>query len=143
AYFLKRYTSTDYTADQIHEIGLKRVAEIESEMDGIMRSLGRTTGSVKDRIEQLKKDQAYPVTEDGRTQIMAEANRILRDAEVRAATLFDHRPRAAVVAQPFPKFLEANAAANYTAPPQDASRPGIIQIPLRPDRMTKFGLRSL
>jgi uncharacterized protein (DUF885 family) len=143
AYFLKRYTSTDYTADQIHEIGLKRVAEIESEMDGIMRSLGRTTGSVKERIEQLKKDQAYPVTEDGRTQIMAEANSILRDAEVRATTLFDHRPKAAVAVQPFPKFLEANAAANYTAPPQDASRPGIIQIPLRPDRMTKFGLRSL
>ena len=28
---------------------------------------------------------------------------------------------------------EANAAANYTAPPADGSRPGIVQIPLRPD----------
>ncbi len=56
---------------------------------------------------------------------------------------FDRTPKAPVEARPFPRFREANAAANYTAPPADGSRPGIVQIPLRPERMTKFGLRSL
>jgi len=34
SYFLRRYTTTDLTADQIHEIGLENVARIEKEMDG-------------------------------------------------------------------------------------------------------------
>jgi uncharacterized protein (DUF885 family) len=48
-----------------------------------------------------------------------------------------------VVAQPFPRFREANAAANYNSPAPDGSRPGVIQIPLRRENMTKFALRSL
>ena len=143
AYNLRRYTSTDLTADQIHEIGLKQVASLEAEMDRLLRQLGRTQGSVVDRIEQLKKDQAYPLTDEGRAQIMADVEGILRDAERRSGALFDHRPTAPVRAQPFPRFRENNAAANYTAPASDGSRPGVFQIPLRPSRMTRFGLRTL
>jgi uncharacterized protein (DUF885 family) len=119
------------------------VARIEADMDGLLRQLGRTQGSVKDRIEQLKKDRAYPLTEEGRAQIMADVERILRDAEQRSGSLFDHRPAASVRAQPFPRFRENNAAANYTAPAPDGSRPGVFQIPLRPSNMTRFGLRTL
>src|SRR5262249_40165679 len=74
---------------------------------------------------------------------MADVEQILRDGERRAQSLFDQRPKAAVIAQPFPRFRESNAAANYNSPAPDGSRPGIFQIPLRPERMTKFGLRSL
>jgi uncharacterized protein (DUF885 family) len=143
AYNLRRFTTTDLSADQIHEIGLKQVARIEAEMDSIFRQLGRDKGSVKERIDQFKKEQAYPLTEEGRAMIMADVERILRDAERRATALFDHRPASPVIAQPFPRFREANAAANYTAPAPDRSRPGIFQIPLRAERMTKFGLRTL
>ena len=143
AYNLHRYTTTTMSADEIHQIGLQQVARLEKEMDGILRRLGRTEGTVNARIAQLKKDQAYPLTEDGRKQIMAEVEKILRDSEKRSAPLFDLRPKAQVVAQPFPRFQEANAAANYTAPSPDGSRPGVFRIPLRPERMTKFGLRTL
>lgn len=142
-YFLHRFTTTSLTADEIHEIGLKEVARIEGEMDAILRKLGRTQGSVKDRVEKLKQDLAYPLTEDGRALIMKDVNAILTDAQKRSVTLFDKTPKAPVVAQPFPRFREANAAANYNAPAPDGSRPGVVQIPLRPERMTKFGLRSL
>jgi uncharacterized protein (DUF885 family) len=143
AYALKSATSTDLNADEIHQIGLKQVARIEGEMDAILRRLGRTQGSVKDRIEQLKKDLAYPLTEDGRTQIMAEVNAILADAQRRSALQFDRRPQGPVTAQPFPRFREANAAGQYAPPALDGSRPAVFQIPLRPERMTKFGLRTL
>lgn len=143
AYALRRYTSTNLTADQIHQTGLRQVEKIEKEMDALFRKLGRTQGTVKERIEQLKKDQAYPLTEDGRKQIMDEVNRILMDAQNRSAALFDRVPKAPVVAQPYPRFREANAAASYNTPAQDGSRPGTFQIPLRPERMTKFGLRTL
>src|SRR5262245_16801291 len=143
AYNLHRYTTTTMSADEIHQIGLQQVARLEKEMDGILRRLGRTEGTVNARIAQLKKDQAYPLTEAGRTQIMAEVETILRDSEKRSAPLFDLKPKAPVIAEPFPRFQEANAAANYTAPSPDGSRPGVFRIPLRPERMTKFGLRTL
>ncbi|OFW32624.1 MAG: hypothetical protein A3G76_05580 [Acidobacteria bacterium RIFCSPLOWO2_12_FULL_65_11] len=140
---LRRFTTTNLSADQIHEIGLRQVDQIEKEMDAILRQLGRTEGSVNSRIERLRTDLAYPLTEDGRRQIMADIDGMLRDAERRAEPLFDRRPKAPVVAQPFPRFREANAAASYTAPAPDGSRPGTFQIPLRVDYMTKFRLRSL
>jgi uncharacterized protein (DUF885 family) len=143
AYFLRRYTTTNLTPDQIHQIGLNEVARIEKEMDAIFRKLGRTEGSINQRSEKLKLDLAYPRTEAGRAAIMTDADGILRDAEKRAAVLFDKTPKARVVVQPFPRFREANAAANYNSPAPDGSRPGVIQIPLRPEYMTKFALRSL
>ena len=143
AHFLRRFTTTDLTPDQIHEIGLREVARIEKEMDAILRELHRTDGSVKERVEKLKADLAYPLTEEGRKLIMADVEQILRDAERRSQSLFDQRPKSPVIAQPFPRFREANAAANYNSPAADGSRPGVFQIPLRRERMTKFGLRSL
>jgi uncharacterized protein (DUF885 family)/quercetin dioxygenase-like cupin family protein len=140
---LHRFTKTNMTADQIHEIGLKQVAAIEKQMDDLFRQVGKAQGSIKERVAQMKKEQAYPLTEEGRTKIMADANAMIRDAEKRAALQFDRTPKAPVEARPFPRFREANAAANYTAPPADGSRPGIVQIPLRPEYMTLFKLRSL
>ena len=73
---------------------------------------------------------------------MRDIDGIIRDAERRAALLFDKRPMSPVVARPFPTFREANAAANYNAPAPDGSRPGTFQYPRRIENMTKFGLRS-
>lgn len=143
AYFLRRYTTTNLTPEQIHQTGLNEVARIEKEMDTIFRRLGRSEGSINERSEKLKRDLAYPLTEEGRATLMAEADAILRDAEKRAAVLFDKTPKSRVIVQPFPRFREANAAANYNSPAPDGSRPGVIQIPLRPEMMTKFALRSL
>ena len=145
SFFLRRFTTTNLTADQIHEIGLQQVARIEAQMDVLLRKLGRTAGPVKDRIEKLRLDLQYPnpTSDESRAQIMRDADVIVRDAEKRAALLFDIRPKAPVTVQPFPRFREANAAANYNAPAPDGSRPGTVQIPRRIERMTTFGLRSL
>jgi uncharacterized protein (DUF885 family) len=143
AYQLRRFTTTELTPDQIHQIGLREVARIEKEMDAILRRLGRTEGSVQQRVERLRLDLQYPLTEEGRVAIMADIDTMIRDAERRAESLFDKRPRSPVIAQPYPRFREANAAASYSPPPLDGSRPGIFQMPLRPDRMTKYTLRSL
>lgn len=145
AYFLRRFTTTNLTADQIHEIGLQQVARIETQMDSLLRRLGRTAGPVKERIAKLKLDLQYPnpTSEESRALIMRDIEEILRDAEKRAALLFDVRPKAPVVAQPFPRFREANAAANYNAPAPDGSRPGTFQFPRRIEWMTRFGLRSV
>jgi uncharacterized protein (DUF885 family) len=143
AYTLRRYTTTNLTADQIHDIGLKRVAEIEKQMQDLFRQIGRTEGSIKARVAALQKEQAYPLTEEGRAKIMADAEAMIRDAEKRAAQQFNRTPKTPVIARPYPRFREANAAASYGAPAPDGSRPGTVQVPLRPERMTLFGLRTL
>lgn len=143
AYNLRRFTTTALSADEIHQVGLRMVDEIQKEMDAILRTLGRTDGSVRDRIRRLERDLAYPLTDEGRARIMTDIDGMMRDAERRAATDFDRQPKAAVVAAPFPRFREGSAAAGYTSPAPDGSRPGTFQIPLRPDYMTRFGLRTL
>ena len=96
AYHLRRFTTTNLSANEIHEIGLREVARIEKEMDTILRRLGRTNGSVSERIGQFETDLAYPAAEEGRTLIMADVEQTMRDAEHRAGAQFDRAPRAPV-----------------------------------------------
>lgn len=143
AWQLNANTTTKLTADQIHAIGLEQVARIKGEMEAILTRLGRTEGTLEARIAQLQKDQAYPLTDAGRTQIMADIDVIMKDAQARSKTLFELTPKAAVIAQAFPKYQEATAAGSYNSPSPDGTRPGTFRIPLRPNRMTKFGLKTL
>ena len=143
AYQLKRYTTTDLTADEIHQIGLREVSRLEAEMDGLLRQIGLSTGSINDRALALRARLSYPETEEGRERIMADIDGMVRDAEARATELFDLQPIAQVIAQPYPRFRWPSAAASYTAPPLDGSRPGVFQMPLREDRMTEHRLRTL
>jgi uncharacterized protein (DUF885 family) len=144
-FFLSRFTTTTLTPEEIHQIGLKQVASIEGQMDTILKQLGRTEGPVRERIEKLRSDLRYPdpASEASRAAIMKDTNAFIEDALKRSQSLFDLQPKTKVIAQPFPRFREASAAANYNRAPLDGSRPAIFQIPLRDQRMTKFGLRSL
>ena len=145
AFFLSRFTTTTLTPEQIHQIGLKQVASIEGQMDTILKQLGRKDGTVRERIVKLRDDLSYPdpASEASRAAIMKDTNAFIDDALKRSPSLFDLQPKTKVIAQPFPRFREASAAANYNRAPLDGSRPAIFQIPLREQRMTKFGLRSL
>lgn len=145
AFFLEQFTTTKMTADQIHSLGLEQVAKIEAQMDQHLRALGRRDGSVKERVEKLKLDLQYPdpTGEASREKIIRDLDAMIREAERRAALLFDIKPKAPVEVRPFPTFREANAAANYNAPSPDGSRPGVFQFPRRIENMTSFRLRSL
>ncbi len=103
-------------------------------MDAILRKLGRTERDGESSgWRSWRADLSYPITDEGRRRIMADIDVMIRDAEKRAeSALFDLRPKTPVIAQPYPEFRWASAAASYTAPPLDGSRPGIFQMPLRP-----------
>jgi uncharacterized protein (DUF885 family) len=140
---LRAFTTTDLTAAEIHAIGLAEVARLEAEMDVLFKELGYTEGTIAEREAELNLALRYPPTPEGRARIMADIDAILADALVRTNASFDVRPELPVIAQPYPEFRWANAAASYSPPPADGSRPGIFQMPLRPNRMTTFGLRNL
>jgi uncharacterized protein (DUF885 family) len=145
AFALHRFTTTDLSAEQIHQIGLEQVAKIEAQMDTILKQLGRTQGPVRERIAKLRDDLSYPnpTSDASRGAIMRDIDTQIADTLRRSSSLFELQPKTPVIAQPFPRFREASAAANYNRAPFDGSRPAIFQMPLRPQRMTKFGLRTL
>lgn len=144
-YFLHVFTTTEMSPAQIHAVGLRQVEALDSQMDAVLRRLGYTDGSLKERIERLRSQRAYPnpTSAESRAAIMRDINVILRDAQERSKSLFLRTPRSPVVAEPFPDFQEANAAARYIPPPADGSRPATFQYPRRVERMTKFDLKTL
>ena len=123
-------TTTELTAAEIHQLGLREVSRVEAEMDSRLRDLGYRQGAVADRYAMLEKSLQPPADPDPRPALILEHDRILRDAEERAKTLFDLRPAAAVQVLREPSFTEQNAAAHYSAPAPDGSRPGTVWIPL-------------
>jgi uncharacterized protein (DUF885 family) len=142
AVVLRQMTSTDYTPQQIHEIGQLEVARIEKEMNGLLVSLGYSEGSIKERMAKLEKDQ-QPKEADPRPQLLARYDAIMRDAEARAKTLFDIVPKAPVEVRREPLFTEKTAAAHYTGPAKDGTRPGIFWAPLPGPDFRIVGMRTL
>jgi len=142
AVLLRQMTSTNYTPEQVHQIGLREVARIEKEMDGLLVSLGYTEGSIKERMAKLEKDQ-QPQEAEPRPALLARYEEVLRDAEKRSRELFDITPKAPVVVKREPPFTEKTAAAHYTGPANDGTRPGIFWAPMPGPVFRIVGLRTL
>jgi uncharacterized protein (DUF885 family) len=144
---LRGNTTTNLTADEIHATGLREVARIEGDMDKLLRELGYVEGTVQARFDRLSDSVRPPAEPDPRPTLVEEYTRIVHDAEKRAETLFDLRPKAPVEVRREPAFTEKTAAAHYTAPARDGTRPGVVWIPLpepREDSLwTGAGVRSV
>lgn len=123
-------TTTALTPDEIHALGLKEVARIEVEMDQLLRQLGYAEGTVNDRYAKLNATLLPPTEPDPRPALIAQITAIVRDAERRAEALFDLRPKAPVEVRREPPFTERTAAAHYSVPAPDGSKPGIYWAPL-------------
>lgn len=129
---LRSYTTTSWTADEIHQIGLREIARIEKEIDRVLTALGETDGTREERLKraEAKRPRVFQVEPGAREAVLAEYVQIIRDAERRAADLFDLRPKAPVRVLRVPEYREANAPASYTLPAPDGSRPGTFWVPL-------------
>ena len=140
---LRTYTSTNLTAEEIHAIGLREVARIEAEMDKHLRALGYAEGGIEERMKQL--DATFqPKTEgDPRPGLLQRYATIVADAEKRSDALFNLKPRAPVDVRREPPLTEPSAAAHYSLPAPDGSRPGIFWVPMRGPTFDVIRMRSL
>src|SRR5680860_507821 len=75
---LKIITTTDLTANAIHEIGLSEVSRIHGEMEAIMKKVG-FKGSFQDFFEFMRTDKQfyYKNTPEGKEKYLAEATNII------------------------------------------------------------------
>jgi uncharacterized protein (DUF885 family) len=140
---LHAQTTTDMTPEQIHQLGLKEVARIEGEMDNILRTMGMTQGSVQERHDALEAKLMPPPEPDWRPALLEKARGILADAERRAPAIFDVRPKAPAQVLREPPFTEKSAAAHYSFPAPDGSRPGTVWLPMPGPTYKMLELRSL
>ncbi len=140
---LANYTSTNLTAEQIHAIGLREVARIEGEMDKHLRALGFNEGSIEARMKALDATFQPKGEGDPRPAILAQYAEMVKDAERRSASLYNLKPRAPVEVLREPPLTEASAAAHYSLPAPDGSRPGVFWVPLRGPTFDMIRMRSL
>jgi uncharacterized protein (DUF885 family) len=144
---LEASTTTKLGAEEIHRLGLEQVAQLEAELDPILRGAGLTRGTAGERLVELNKrpDQVYPNTDAGKADLIAELNRQIAAMNARLPQAFSTLPKARVEARRVPEAIQAGSpGAYYEVPPSDGSRPGLYFINLRDtfDR-PKFGLRTL
>lgn len=142
AHALRSYTTTELSPSEIHEIGLTEVARIEAQMDKILTEFGYTGGTIKQRYDRLEAD-LQPKDSDPRAALLARYTELVRDAEQRASAIFDLRPKAPCEVRREPPFTEKNAAAHYTGPARDGSRPGVFWVPLPGAPFRIVSMRSL
>jgi uncharacterized protein (DUF885 family) len=144
---LRSRTTTSMTADEIHDMGVELTAQLNAEMDAILRSQGMTRGSVAARIQALSQrpDQLYPNTDAGREQILADLNEQTREIVALMPQAFNTLAQAQLEIKRVPPFTEAGAPGGYyQRAALDGSRPGAYFINLRDTReWPRFTLPTL
>jgi len=145
---LKFFTTTDYTPDQIHQMGLEEVDRIQAEILQILVGEGfDTSNGFTPAIEALQGQEKfyYPDTDEGRTNILADYQVILDEIDTGLSDAFNIRPKAGMKVRRIPEFKEKTApGAYYQQPSIDGSRPGMFFANLYDIKATpKYGMRTL
>ena len=149
AYQLRQNTTTNYTPEEVHQIGLSEVARIKKEMWDILKSEGYmdTLRPIGEVIQEINKEERFLFqnNDDGRAEVIAEYNRILDEISAGIGEAFDVRPKAGLEVKRVPEFKEeGSAGAYYQRPAMDGSRGGVFYANLRDVSETvKFGMKTL
>ncbi|MFL6723151.1 MAG: DUF885 domain-containing protein, partial [Sphingomicrobium sp.] len=131
---LAEATTTSFTADEIHQIGLQQVAEISAELDKILRSAGLTSGTVGERLSAFNKrpDQLYPDTDAGRSQLIADLNAGVKSMYAKLPQAFATLPDQPLEIRRVPPEIQEGASNGYYRQATlDGSRPAIYFINLK------------
>ena len=130
-YRLRSTTTTNLTAEQIHEIGKSEVARIQKEMHLIMKQVG-FTGSLQAFFRHLRSNEfTYPNTNAGRKAYLDQVNLVLGNIKAALPQLFNTFPKAELVVKPVEAYREKSAGtAFYSGPSMEGNRPGIYYVNL-------------
>jgi len=124
-FLIRHTTTTNLTADQIHQIGLDEVKKDEAEMLAIAQKL--CFQDLKSFQASLKANPKLKAT--SRDQLLDAYRGYLGPMQAKLPQLFGHLPKAPFEVVPVPDFLEKTSApAYYQAGTPDGSRPGRLFI---------------
>lgn len=148
AYMLKMHTTTNMSADEIHNIGLSETTRIKAEMLSILESEGYDiTAGFESAMAALNADPKfyYPDTQAGREQILVDYQTMISDIEAGLRDWFTLKPKASMQVKRIPEFKEKTSSGAYYQPPSmDGSRPGVFYANLYDIKSTtKYGMKTL
>ena len=127
-YSIKLYTTTELTADEIHNIGLKEVAKISSEMEKIKTKVG-FNGDLKSFFNHVRElDELIPFNEP--QEVIDNFNKIHKKMTPQINKLFGLQPKTPFEVRRTESFREASASAEYNPGSLDGTRPGIFYVPI-------------
>jgi uncharacterized protein (DUF885 family) len=129
---LKDQTTTDLTANEIHDIGLADVARIHAQMREIMKQVD-FEGSLQDFFAFMREDPQFyfPNTDEGRQAYLDQTNALIDDMKARLPQAFATLPKAELDVKRVEEFRERSAGkAFYQSPSPDGSRPGRYYVNL-------------
>lgn len=125
-HLIRQHTTTDMSADEIHQTGLEEVERIHGEMNAIRKEVG-FEGDLKAFFDYLNTDPKF-YFETGE-EILAAHEALREKADAAAPLLFKRLPKATYEIRAVEAFRERSAAkGSYQAPSADGSRPGIYYI---------------
>lgn len=131
AYYAERlanYTTTDLTADEVHQIGLDNVARIHGQMRQIMKTVG-FEGSLQDFFGYVRSDDRFYFTT--REDYLAVVDAKIRAMQDRLPEYFNTLPKAPLTVKAVEAFREKSGGkAFYQSPAPDGSRPGTYYVNL-------------
>jgi uncharacterized protein (DUF885 family) len=124
-YEIRRLTTTDLAPEQIHQIGLRQIAETEAQMLVLAKKFG--FNDLASLNQHIKKDRSFYATSG--EQVLDLYTRYTRQMEAQLPKLFGRLPQNKLVVIPMDPFRSKNEVpADYTPGAQDGSRPGRINV---------------
>ena len=129
---LASFTTTNMTADEIHELGLAEVARLRGEMEAIKREV-EFEGDLQEFFVFVRDDPRFykPNTDEGRQAYITEAEEKLAFINERLPEYFGTLPKADLVVKRVEPYREEDGAAqHYVSGTPDGSRPGIYYMHL-------------
>jgi uncharacterized protein (DUF885 family) len=126
--YAKQWTTTVMTPEEIHELGLKEVARLNSEMEKVKNEVG-FKGTLIEFFEEVRnKKELKPFTKP--EQVIANFQSIYTRIKPNVDKLFSLQPKTKFEIRRTEAFREKTASAEYMQGTADGSRPGIFYVPI-------------
>jgi uncharacterized protein (DUF885 family) len=146
-FLLRTHTTTDLGAEEIHDLGLREVERLTSQIQDILEAAGLPAENPGAQLQDLMKDPRfhYPEGPERRQKILTDYQDILDEINARMPEVFHHGALDEIVVQRLPAYKEPDSPIAYAqAPAMDGSRPGTMWINLRdPDNIYRWGMHTL
>jgi uncharacterized protein (DUF885 family) len=126
--YIKQWTTTDKSADEIHQLGLKEVARIKAEMEKIKDQVG-FKGTINEFFEHVKtKPELMSFKKP--EEVIANFEKIYQTIKPHVDKLFSLQPKSLFEIKRTETFREKTASAEYNQGSADGKRPGVFYVPI-------------
>jgi uncharacterized protein (DUF885 family) len=142
AFFVRKYTTTNLTPDQVHEMGLAEVKRIRGEMESLMRETG-FNGNLQEFFNFLRTDKRFYYTDP--QDLLLHYRNLAKTIDPRLVKIAKTLPRLPYGVEPTPADIAPDATTGfYYAGAADGSRPGTYFVNLyEPETRPKWEMVPL